>query len=143
MRLERSGKHFDLLNPTPDMIRIDDIMLGLARIYRYLGQTRRPISVAEHCIHCAREARTRELSQEIQLACLMHDAAEAYIGDLIGPIKSMLEPDSVFLRIEAAVSAAIAVRFGLPERFWELPIVKEIDKYCGGLERTYPMGMGV
>jgi len=43
---------------------------------------------------------------------LLHDAAEAYIGDVVQPVKCDLK---TFNEIETRVYKAVAARFGLPE----------------------------
>ena len=80
-----TGKSFDLLNPTPDMVCIEDIAHSLANICRYTGHVRKFYSVAQHCVLAAR---VNNLSDPLQR--LLHDAAEAYIGDLASPWKRLL-----------------------------------------------------
>jgi hypothetical protein len=54
------------------------------------GHIRHFYSVAQHCLNCAREAQARGHSDAIQLACLLHDASEAYISDITRPVKRSL-----------------------------------------------------
>ena len=78
-----TGKIFDYSNIQPSMICIEDIAHSLALTNRYNGMTRYPYSVAEHCVRMA-------LCDELPghpLAKLLHDAAEAYIGDIVKPFK--------------------------------------------------------
>lgn len=70
---------------TPD---IADIASALAQINRFTGHARRPYSVAEHSLFTARLAKEDSRSALVQLACLMHDAHEAYTGDLSSPAKN-------------------------------------------------------
>lgn len=109
---------FDIENPRPEDVRIYDIAMSLSRINRYLGHTRIPVSVAEHCLRtCER------VPQEYKLDALMHDCAEAYVGDVISPVKKLLGPG--FARIEQRVYAVIAQKYGFSVHVPE--VVKEAD----------------
>jgi len=76
-----TGKLFDFLNPKPEDICIEDIARALACINRFRGHTRIPYSVAEHCV------RASYIPVGNPLDNLLHDAAEAYIGDVPTPQK--------------------------------------------------------
>ena len=76
-----TGKQFDFLNPRPEDICIEDIAHALANICRYNGHTRKFYSVAEHCV------RASYVPVGDPLDNLLHDAAEAYIGDVPTPQK--------------------------------------------------------
>lgn len=69
---------------------LDDIAHHLALTNRYNGGTCRPYSVAEHSLLVADIAEREGASPIVQLAALMHDAHEAYVGDLSSPIKQVL-----------------------------------------------------
>lgn len=101
----RSGRYFDYLDPQPETIYIDDIAWGLANTCRFNGQCLEYYSVAQHSVLVS-----ENVPKEHAFDALMHDAAEAYIGDVVAPLKQLL-PD--FKLIEARVEAAIAQRFGL------------------------------
>jgi hypothetical protein len=98
-----SGKRFDLLLPTPDMIDISDIAHALSNICRFNGHCREFYSVAQHSVLVSRLVPSRWA-----LTALMHDATEAYIGDVTRPLKHLL-PD--YKLIEARIWAAIAAKF--------------------------------
>jgi hypothetical protein len=106
-----TGKKIDLINPSREMVDIEDISHSLSMICRYNGHCRDFYSVAEHSVMVEamgsqillrREAErnsgkfsappkpTSEIVQQ-SLAMLLHDAAEAYIGDLTTPLKQGLE----------------------------------------------------
>lgn len=102
----------NLLEPDPDTIDVRDIALGMDRIVRYNGQTRDGITVGEHCINfsewCA--------DVDLKIHCLLHDAAEAYIGDIVSPLKVML-PE--LTSIERRLISAIYRKLQLDEPDWE------------------------
>jgi 5'-deoxynucleotidase YfbR-like HD superfamily hydrolase len=64
--------------------------------------------VAEHCWHCS-----NVVPPEDALEALLHDAAEAYLGDLIRPLKLLPELGGAYLKLERQLEACIAERFGL------------------------------
>lgn len=112
-----SGRQFWPLDPRPDEIHIEDIAHALSQLCRYGGHVLRFYSVAEHCVHVARAA-----PQPLKLPALLHDASEAYLQDVIRPIKRHL---TNYERIEAELERAVAVRFGLSWP-WH-PEVKRLD----------------
>ena len=81
-----TGKIFDLLNPKPEMVCIEDIAHSLAYQCRYAGHTRELYSVAQHCVLMAEN---EDLPGD-PLAKLLHDADETYIGDIAKPWKNLL-----------------------------------------------------
>jgi hypothetical protein len=101
-----SGKHFHFLSPSPDEIDIHDIAYALSNLCRYTGHCSSFYSVAEHSVYVA-----SLLPSELRLAGLLHDAAEAYLGDVNSPLKRLL-PD--YKKIEKRVEEAIANKFKLP-----------------------------
>ena len=80
--MTHTGKLMDALNPSPDNVCIEDIAHALTNICRFTGHVSRHYSVAEHCIHAS------YLGLGDPLICLLHDAAEAYIGDVASPFKA-------------------------------------------------------
>ena len=87
-----TGKHFDPTNPDMSQVDIRDIAHALSFICRGSGNTNIFFPVSRHCFYCAREAEARGLSREVVLACLLHDASEAYMMDIPKPIKDNLLP---------------------------------------------------
>ena len=87
----------------PATINISDIAHSLSLICRYNGHCRNFYSVAEHCVHVA-----AILPDELKLMGLMHDATEAYVGDVCQPLKSMLPK---YKEIENAVEKVIFKKF--------------------------------
>lgn len=68
---------------------MEEIFIGLPKINRFNGQTSRPYSVALHSVMCcvALEEVYEIVEPHLQLAMLLHDAGETYIGDIVRPIK--------------------------------------------------------
>jgi hypothetical protein len=103
--ITRSGLYFDFIDPQPDQIRVDDLAWGQAYTCRFGGQSLGFYSVAQHAVLVS-----QVVPEEHKLAALMHDAAEAYTGDMVGPLKQLC-PD--FKAIEKRVEAAIFAKFGI------------------------------
>jgi uncharacterized protein len=135
-----SGRRLDLLNPSPLDIEIEDIAHGLARVARWNGQTKgdHAFSVAQHCV-LVTEIFSRgspAAKREEKLSCLLHDAAEYVVGDIISPFKQALGVD--YKAFENQLLAAIFVRFGLRP---EMPVklaatIKQADKIAAYFEAT-------
>jgi uncharacterized protein len=105
-----SGLKFPLLKADPAVIVIQDIAHALSMLCRFNAQCLRPYSVAEHCVHVS-----YEIAPDLALIGLMHDAAEAYLGDVPGPLKGCLP---FFNTIESQLIEAIGRKFGFayPEK---------------------------
>jgi uncharacterized protein len=89
--LTTDGNDLQVADPAPGHITITDIAWSLSQINRFLGRCARPYSVAEHSLLVC-EIAERELGVDLhgQLAALLHDAHEAYIGDMPTPHKAVL-----------------------------------------------------
>lgn len=103
-----TGRKYWPLEPSAEDIVIEDIAHALAHQCRFNGHTRHFYSVAEHSVICSVHG-----PQEHAMELLMHDAAEAYTGDLIRPIKMVPEIREVWLPTERLNEIAVAERFGL------------------------------
>lgn len=99
------GRTLRIHSPEPDDITIEDIAHGLGNLCRWGGQCSQFYSVAEHSIRVS-----RMVPRELALHGLLHDAAEAYLGDVINPLKRRLVE---YQRIEQLWEEAIAIAFGL------------------------------
>jgi hypothetical protein len=77
-----TGKMFNVFEPDPDLICIEDIAHALSNLCRFGGHTRLFYSVAQHSIRVA-----NEVSPANKMAALLHDASEAYMLDITRPIK--------------------------------------------------------
>lgn len=85
-----TGKRFEIFNPQPDAICIEDIAHSLAHICRFNGHTKKFYSVAEHSLNCARIAAALTTDPRAVWATLMHDAHEAYTCDIPKPWRDSL-----------------------------------------------------
>ena len=139
-----SGRHLDILNPSPMDIEIEDIAHGLARVSRWNGQTKGThlFSVAQHSVLVERLLRHNapKLEQKWQLAALLHDAPEYVIGDMITPFKYAL--GGIYRDIEDRLEKAVHIRFGLPPVLPEYVerSIKRADRMAAWLEATQLAG---
>lgn len=99
-----TGVRFSFLDPKPEQFRIRDIAHSLAFTARFRGHTTRFYSVAEHSLLVAALARENGRSLDVQTAALMHDAHEAYVGDVPSPLKWACP---AFAAVEDQVAAAL------------------------------------
>lgn len=102
--MTHSKKMFDPLHPNGELIDIGDIAHALSMLCRANGHFRSFYSVVQHSINCMQEAKARGYSERIQLACLLHDASEAYLSDVTRPVKAELPR---YIEIEAPLQDMI------------------------------------
>lgn len=113
-----TGKKFWPYDPRPEDIHLLDIAAHLSKICRFNGACDYHYSVAQHSVYVS-----HQVAPEHQLAALLHDAPEAYTGDLHRPFKRGI-PN--IKQVEDRIWFAVATRFGLPLK---LPMcVKEADE---------------
>ncbi len=113
-----TGRNLDLLNPDPKEIDIQDIAHHLAKLDRYNGAGHYHYSVGQHSLLVA-----DALPKEYKLQGLLHDATEAYLGDVVSPLKKLL-PD--YRKIEQGVMAAVCKRYDIT--FPRPNIIKRADQ---------------
>lgn len=121
-----SGRLVDLSNVLPSDIDIWDIAHALANVCRYGGHTPKFYSVAQHSCYVSTRC-----PEEYRLEGLLHDAAEAYIGDLTRPLKDLL--GERVQQLEVDIERAIALTFGLT--FPWPACVKQADNYLLRIEQ--------
>ena len=135
-----SGSGFlDVLDPDPLKINLAEIARGLARQSRFGPAVLDDYSVAEHSVGCYRIMRAigmsegwdPEIRRDLECAALLHDAPEYVLGDMLSPIKKQC-PD--FQALDATLSRAIEVRFGLPDCILDADVVHHVDKLAGDTE---------
>ena len=115
-----TGKRFSLFNPTVEQIDINDIARGLAFKGHFSGQTPKYFSIASHCI-LVKDLLPPDAPKQLKLAALLHDGSEAYIGDMIKPLKIHLP---VFQQIEDSITQAIFTKYHL-----DISLLAEVKKY--------------
>lgn len=119
-----TNKLFDLENPTPEMVCIEDIAHHLSGINRFTGAAPSPYNVAQHSVLMSWYIDTPH-----KFTALMHDSQEAYVGDMTSPLKRLMRKGYVgpnsYDDIEERVWHVIAQKYNVP---FELPAeVKEAD----------------
>ena len=120
-----TGKHFDPTAPDASLFDVRDIAHALSLTCRGNGHVKTFFSVGQHCINCALEAELRGFPTRVVLACLLHDASEAYMSDVPRPFKHALPS---YVEAEEKLLEMIYEKFlgsGLSEE--EQKLVKIID----------------
>lgn len=118
-----SGTLFFILDPKPEDVSIYDIAHNLSMQCRYNGALPQFYSVAQHCVYVAEYMEARGIRNRRCLKALLHDSHEAYIGDIVTPLKVVL-PD--YQQIEQKIDNAIFDKFDVPRGFDKM--IKEADK---------------
>ena len=117
------GRSLDITAPDTLMIQIDDIALSLSRKCRFGGFTREWFSVAQHSWNVAMHLRAFGATPVVQLQGLMHDAQEAYLGDVATPHKDLFHG---FRELEEHLQSVVFDRFSIP---WPLDSkVRAVDE---------------
>lgn len=114
------------LPPGPEDLDLEEIAHSLGNLCRFTGHCQKFYSVAEHSVRVS-----LMVPPEDAMWGLLHDASEAYLGDVSAPLKH--HPNMRGYRaLEAMAMSAVIERFNLP---WEMPeSVHEADKEAGRQE---------
>lgn len=117
-----TGKLINPIQPDIKQICIEDIAQALSNCCRFGGHCNQFYSVAQHSVTVSTLC-----DPEDALAGLLHDGSEAYLSDIVRPVKYTAQM-SQYREIEATLERAIYARFGLP---WPMPpSVKVADDIC-------------
>jgi hypothetical protein len=107
--ITHSGRQIDFDNFKTTDVDIHDIAHSLSLTCRYNGHCKKFYSVAEHCVRCSWMC-TLERYKKI---LLLHDAAEAYIGDVINPLKYYDELNGVLNKLDDKISYYVYAKYGI------------------------------
>jgi hypothetical protein len=139
-----TGHIFDIFNPDTWTFDLEDISQALSATCRFGGHVEF-YSVAEHCIRVADILKDWGATPQTQLIGLLHDAIEAYIGDIPRPIKKtfVLDGESI-LELEKSMEYALFASFDLLHDDFDAQwlIVKQADMRCYELERDERPSVG-
>lgn len=124
-----SGARFELLAPNPAAVRLADVAHALSNVCRFGGHVRLFYSVAQHSVLVSRRLERLDEGLEapsVQRAGLLHDAAEAYVGDVTRPMKQLLALtfEGIEARVLRSVFAGLGIEF--PDA-WVWSLVKRAD----------------
>jgi hypothetical protein len=119
-----SGHYVYPLSMSVEHIELVDIAHALGNICRFGGHTATFYSVAEHSVAVMR--RVEEQGGDwLEMRCaLLHDASEAYLGDVCRPLKRHAD-FKFYRRAEERCERAIAEKFSL--RYPMPPVVMAAD----------------
>lgn len=127
-----TGRLCFILSPEESAIDIVDIAIGLSRICRFGGHLRPDVSfysVAQHCVLVS-----YLVPPELALRALLRDASEAYLGDVIRPLKCVVGP--IYKPLEQRWEREIGRRFHLGDALVHMhPAVKRADNIALETER--------
>jgi 5'-deoxynucleotidase YfbR-like HD superfamily hydrolase len=127
-----SGRWVNPFDPDPEQLEIGDIARALANQCRFGGHCRVFYSVAQHSVIVSELVEARGGDAEDVFAALMHDAGEAYLGDMPHPLKHRSPLGAAFKEaenhLERALQDHFAIKPGVPE-------IKRADRALLATER--------
>ena len=107
--LSYTGKAINPLNMRAEDICIEDIAHALACVNRFAGHTAKPITVAQHSVYVSRVV--GDARHPLALQALLHDASEAYLGDVTKWLKPHMP---AYVEAENRLERLIYEKFGCP-----------------------------
>lgn len=134
-----TGTHVNLTHIDPESILIEDIAHHLSLICRYNGACKFHYSVAQHSVLASSLIGRWGATRLNMLAALLHDASEAYLGDIIRPVKYQKGNENI-AKTDAVLQKIINKKFGIEEADWNL--VKFIDNIMAATEAKQIMTSG-
>lgn len=121
---------FNYSEPLPEQVTEKDISIALSRQPRYGGHTYGFYSVAQHSVAVAKLLEAWDEPEDIQFHGLMHDAAEAYCGDVPRPLKRKLDKyGEIYERTEKVIAYEYKLLHPFPQ------VVKQADDRMYEYER--------
>jgi hypothetical protein len=127
-----SGRWVNPFDPDPEQLDIADITRALANTCRFGGHCRSFYSVAQHSVIVSELVEQRGGDAEDAFAALMHDASEAYLGDMPHPIKHRSELGAAFKAAEDRLEDVLRERFKIKP---DVPEIKRADRALLATER--------
>jgi uncharacterized protein len=103
-----TGKKFNLLEPTLEMIDFEDIAHSQAMQCRWTGHCKHHYSIAQHGVYCSFLG-----PEDEALHRLMHDGSESYLGDMNRPLKHYTDAGTAYRRVEWPIQNLIYQACGL------------------------------
>jgi uncharacterized protein len=127
-----SGRWVNPFDPDPSQLDPGDIARALANQCRFGGHSRVFYSVAQHSVIVSELVEERGGDVEDAFAALMHDAGEAYLGDMPHPLKHRSPLGAAFKAAEEHLERAIRERFRIKP---DVPEIKPADRALLATER--------
>ena len=106
-----TGQHINFQDASSNTFLIEDIAASLSKQCRYNGHSIKFYSVAEHSVHVSHLVEHATRSKHEALHALLHDASEAYLGDITSPLKKIL-PDYKALEREFEIAIGKSFKTG-------------------------------
>ena len=124
-----SGFEISLTNPSKKDISIVDIATGLSNCCRFTGQLDDHYSVAQHSVIVS-----KFVDNDLSMKALLHDASEAYTGDMVSPLKALFP---AFKKLELHIQEKINAKYTGDVTQEEYDQIKAADSYIGDAEYDY------